>query len=129
MRLTEAEKRTYQERLLSKLAELEDGAHRLDRIAVETAADLLENLQLATDREVAISKLDREAILLGEVRDALDRILDASYGVCLECGQQMPRGRLDALPWASHCVGCQAAMDRRRGVDTGRKDGEEWEAA
>ncbi len=125
--LGENEMKSYRKKLERRIAELEEGVHGLDRIAVETAAEVLENLQLATERDVAIIKLDREARLLAEARNALARMADGSYGICQECEQPIPRGRLDALPWAVYCVRCQEALDHRHkgslGVDP------DWEAA
>ena len=112
MKPTENELGTYSEQLLSKLTELQQGAHRLERIAVETAPDILENLQLASEREVAITKLDRDAVLMAAIRAALVRISDGTYGECLDCGEKIRRGRLSAAPWASYCIRCQEAKER-----------------
>src|SRR2546429_1251831 len=62
-----------------------------------------------------LSEADRtEAILLSarDQRDgvlaALSRIDEASYGQCVDCGHEIPEGRLDARPDAARCVGCQS---------------------
>jgi RNA polymerase-binding transcription factor len=115
MRLTGRELRAYKERLEARVAELTQGARALDRIAVEVAPDEVENVQLAGERDLVITRLDREASLLAEVRLALDRIEDGCYGLCLNCGEEIARGRLTALPWASFCIGCQEEIDRERG--------------
>jgi DnaK suppressor protein len=50
-----------------------------------------------------------------ELVDAAIARLDAeTYGVCLRCGRPVPVGRLEALPWAAHCIDCQSALDRER---------------
>lgn len=41
---------------------------------------------------------------LAAVRDALARLDDGRYGVCIDCGQLIERSRLEAIPWASRCV-------------------------
>ena len=38
---------------------------------------------------------------------ALERINDGSFGICLDCGGAIRLKRLQALPWASHCIECQ----------------------
>jgi DnaK suppressor protein len=69
-------------------------------------------VQLAGERELAIRNLDREASLLRNVRTALSRINDGSYGVCLHCEEDIKPKRLDAVPWAAYCIRCQEARDR-----------------
>lgn len=50
-----------------------------------------------------------------ELVDAAVARLDAgTYGACLRCGKPIPAGRLEALPWAAHCIDCQGAIDRER---------------
>lgn len=47
-----------------------------------------------------------------EIDQALERIDGGSYGRCARCGEPIPAGRLEALPWADRCVPCSA--DRAR---------------
>ncbi len=114
MRLSETELSGYKCTLEGWAAQLGTGIRRLDRIAVERAPDEVENVQLAGERDLAITRLDREASLLAEVRAALARIDDGGYGTCFACGREIGRARLTALPWASCCIACQEEIDRRR---------------
>jgi DnaK suppressor protein len=41
-----------------------------------------------------------------EIRLAIARIDSGDYGVCTDCGQTIPKARLDALPFATQCVAC-----------------------
>ena len=73
------------------------------------------------DAGSSLSEADRtEAILhsaraqRAEVMAALGRIEESSYGKCVDCGQDIPEGRLEARPDAARCVGCQAKRSRRR---------------
>lgn len=43
---------------------------------------------------------------------ALGRLDDGTYGVCVDCAQTVPSKRLEAVPEAERCVGCQSAADR-----------------
>jgi DnaK suppressor protein len=54
-----------------------------------------------------------DAKLLREVGDALHRIETGSYGVCMECEEEISTKRLDALPWAKYCVTCQEEIAAR----------------
>ena len=49
-----------------------------------------------------------------EVMAALARIEQDTYGRCVDCGGEIPEGRLDARPDAARCVSCQAKRSRRR---------------
>lgn len=51
--------------------------------------------------------------LLREIADALQRIEQGTYGVCLECEEPISVKRLDAVPWARYCVTCQEAIAAR----------------
>jgi DnaK suppressor protein len=59
---------------------------------------------MAVDRLTAVSTHDSLAGLLTEVRRALVKTQDGSYGRCDECGGVIPAGRLEARPWASRCL-------------------------
>ena len=50
-----------------------------------------------------------------EVRAALDRIKDGSYGDCFRCEEPIMLKRLKAVPWAEHCISCQKEMEDRIG--------------
>jgi DnaK suppressor protein len=69
-------------------------------------------VQLAGERELAIRNLDRESNLLRNVRGALGRIADGSYGICMHCEEEIKPKRLDAVPWTKYCIRCQEAADR-----------------
>ncbi len=77
--------------------------------------------QDAADAGAILSENDRtEAVLdsarsqLAEVLAALGRIEDSSYGKCVDCGHEIPEGRLEARPDAARCVNCQAKYARKR---------------
>lgn len=110
MKQTELEK--YKAVLEAKQAELATGLRNREDIAIEKTPDALDEVQLAGERELAIRNLDRESNLLRNVRAALARIADGSYGVCLHCEEDIKPKRLDAVPWAAYCISCQEAADR-----------------
>ena len=121
MNQTEFEK--YKQMLDVKQAELSGGLRNRDEIVIEKTPDALDEVQLAGERELAIRNLDREANLLRQVRDALRRIADGSYGVCLRCEEDIKPKRLDAVPWTKYCIRCQQAADRQEfeGGDIGER--------
>ena len=75
----------------------------------------------SADAGASLTENDRsEAILLSArgqrdlVLAALRRIEHSRYGQCVDCGHEIPEGRLEARPDAERCVGCQAKKARRR---------------
>ena len=55
----------------------------------------------------------RERHELDEIQAAQARLETGSFGVCEDCGGAIPLPRLRAVPWARHCLGCQARDERR----------------
>ncbi|HYH93291.1 MAG TPA: TraR/DksA C4-type zinc finger protein [Candidatus Saccharimonadales bacterium] len=57
---------------------------------------------------------DRATTQLELVDAAIARLDDGRYGVCVRCGKPVAPARLEALPWAAHCIACQGELDRAR---------------
>jgi DnaK suppressor protein len=55
----------------------------------------------------------RERHELDEIQAAQARLETGGFGVCEVCGGAIPLSRLRAVPWARHCLGCQARDERR----------------
>ena len=49
---------------------------------------------------------------LAAVEAALARLDNGTYGACIRCGRPIAPERLDALPWAAHCIDCQRIVGR-----------------
>jgi DnaK suppressor protein len=97
-----------------KEAELAHVLRKRDGIAIEKSADQMDEIQYATERDMAIRNVDRDSTLLRDVREALHRIHEGSFGTCLDCESAISPKRLAAVPWAARCIQCQEAADRDR---------------
>ena len=95
-----------------KEAELERVLRRRDGIEIEKSADQMDEIQYASERDLAIRNVDRESVLLRAVKAALRRVADGEFGACVECETAIGPKRLAALPWAARCIRCQDAADR-----------------
>jgi DnaK suppressor protein len=104
----------FQKVLELKQAELVYILRVRDGIAIEKSADPMDEIQYATERDLAIRSADLVSNLLRDVRAALQRIRDGTYGTCVECESAISPKRLTALPWALRCIKCQDAADGDR---------------
>ncbi len=110
--MTKTEMNKYKTILETKQDELEQIVRNRDAITIEKSADALDEVQHASERELAIRNLDRESNLLRNVRSALRRIEDGSFGACLHCEEEISPKRVAAVPWAPYCIQCQEQADR-----------------
>ena len=67
----------------------------------------------AYDRDFALSLLSQEQDALYEIDQALKRIEMGSYGVCEMSGKQIPKARLEAIPFARFTVECQSQLEKQ----------------
>jgi DnaK suppressor protein len=85
----------------SEHEEGKEGAPDLGDRALETVSrDLL--YQLSTGERETLRRIDV----------ALKRLEDGDFGTCLHCGRDVQAARLEAVPWARHCIDCQELQDR-----------------
>src|SRR3954451_1559749 len=110
--MTKAELEKAKKVLETKQAELTGSLRNRDEIAIEKAPDALDEVQLAGERELAIRNLDRDSNMLRQIRRALARIADGSYGVCLHCEEDISPKRVNAMQSAGFCIKCQEQVDR-----------------
>ena len=114
MRTAHTEMGKVREILERKEAELVQTLRNRDGIAIEKSADQMDEIQYASERDLAILNVDRESNTLRDVKAALQRISDGSFGICIECEWVISPKRLEAVPWAPRCIECQEADDRDR---------------
>jgi DnaK suppressor protein len=78
----------------------------------EGTQDLADKASSAYTKEFlySLSNTDRE--ILQKVDEALQRVDHGGFGQCIECGDEINRKRLEAVPWASHCIVCQEKFEK-----------------
>jgi DnaK suppressor protein len=112
--MTKTELNKFRSILEAKQAELEQVIRNREAITIEKSPDALDEVQHAAERELAIRNLDRESNLLRNVRAALRRLDEGTFGVCLHCEEDISPKRLNAVPWTPFCIQCQEQADRNR---------------
>jgi len=94
--------------LVSAIAKYEtDGRESKD----SETQDFMDRANHTYTKETLFQKSDSNRATLGLVQAALERAEDGSFGLCIECGRLVERKRLDAVPWARHCIKCQKLQD------------------
>ncbi|MBK8598368.1 MAG: TraR/DksA family transcriptional regulator [Holophagales bacterium] len=107
---------SYRKQLLTRQEELILDISRNRQVTDDTvdeqAQDMVDRATSAYTREFAfsLSESDRKALLL--IEQALLRIEQGTYGVCVHCQGVVQEKRLEAVPWARHCLECQEMQDK-----------------
>ena len=106
--------------ILHNVSEIQGEALKQSR--QDAAGDLscmpLHMADLGTDayeQEFALGLMDSERKLLKEIDEALTRIEMGQYGICIGTGQPIPKGRLQAMPWARYCVEYARELEQNGG--------------
>jgi RNA polymerase-binding transcription factor len=95
---------------LTSAAEQEPGDGAAGDIGDESVRD--------EQKSKLFSEGEADTAVLDEVRLALGRIADGTYGLCLVDGQPIPEPRLEAVPWARYCAKHQAELEQRQNLRT-----------
>jgi RNA polymerase-binding transcription factor len=108
--------KTYRDRLVEERAALlgvvgrnEDYGREADTEATQDPADKASN---SYTKELLFSQSTNDRIILVQIDEALERMEDGEYGVCVNCGQEVQPKRLEAVPWARYCINCQDLLER-----------------
>ena len=82
------------------------------KVGEETTGDIYDQASSERDRELELILSDRERQKLHNIDDALLRMKEGEYGICEECDEEIPLGRLKAMPFTRHCVKCKSDLER-----------------
>lgn len=80
--------------------------------AIEPGGDIYDQASSERDRELGLLLGDREREKIHSIDEALLRIDEGEYGICEECEEDIPLGRLKAMPFTRHCVKCKSDLEK-----------------
>jgi DnaK suppressor protein len=86
------------------LAEYERDIQREQAIPTDEVGDLADRAEVEIDRGTLLSAAEDERERLRLIDEALRRISDGSYGICLAGGEPISLERLEAVPWTPYCA-------------------------
>ncbi len=122
--MKKAELKVYKVQLLALRARLRGDVDAMANAALkktrsETNGDLssmpIHMADLGSDnfeQEFTLSLMQTEGGTLESIETALERIEDGLYGLCDECSQPISKTRLNAIPYAPHCIKCAQKLEQ-----------------
>ncbi|MCL5671726.1 MAG: TraR/DksA family transcriptional regulator [Acidobacteria bacterium] len=106
----------YRKQLLAKQEEICRMVARSDQDGREAdneiTQDLADRAANSYTKEFLFHQSDDNRRILQLIQEALRRADEGSYGLCVECQQGVQSKRLDAVPWARHCIECQEKQEK-----------------
>lgn len=109
--MTNKDREKYKKKLLKKkeeiIAKLSEVYNESKEVESGIAQDLVDKAESSYTKEflLSLSNAEREQLFL--IDEALKRIEKSDYGICQMCQKNISKKRLDAVPWAPHCIECQ----------------------
>jgi DnaK suppressor protein len=95
---------TRREELLKTIARTEEEGRTADD---DPTVDLADKAANSYTKEFLFGQTNTDRSMLQLIDEALQRIKESKFGTCVECEDELQQKRLEAVPWARHCVTCQ----------------------
>ena len=106
----------YKKKLLARREELMKTIARTaeeGRLADEDpTVDLADKAANSYTKEFLFGMTNTDRNILNMIEAALKRIQKEEYGVCANCQEELQQKRLEAVPWAKHCIACQEKAEK-----------------
>ena len=80
----------------------------------EPSGDIYDQASSERDRELGLLLGDRDREKLRNIDEALLKVEEGEYGICEECEEEIPLGRLKVVPFARYCVKCKADIEKQQ---------------
>jgi len=82
------------------------------RPGLSTFPDMNDQATAEADQNFALRIKDRERKLIKKIDEALDRLMTRTYGICEDCGEEIPLKRLKARPVTTLCIECKTRQEQ-----------------
>src|ERR1700693_523953 len=97
------------EELFETIARHEEEGREADD---DQTVDLADKATNSYTKEFLFGMTNTDRTILNMIDAALKRINSNEYGLCANCQEEMQQKRLEAVPWAKHCISCQEKMEQ-----------------
>lgn len=78
----------------------------------DQTVDLADKAANSYTKEFLFGMTNTDRTILNLIDEALKRIRNNEYGLCANCQEEMQQKRLEAVPWAKHCISCQEKAEQ-----------------
>jgi RNA polymerase-binding transcription factor DksA len=114
---SEKQQRAFREMLLSLRERITSQIEALkgDSLERHDSTNIEEDGTDAFERQFALNLVSSEQDALFEIDEAIRRLEEGTYGLCVECSGRVEDGRLKALPFVKTCIKCQSALESVNG--------------
>lgn len=107
----------FKEKLLQKKSELINLVQKSESYgreveSEEESKDYIDKASSSYAKEFLFRKSNSDRQLLQMVLEALKRIDNEEYGICMNCEEPVEQKRLEAVPWARLCLACQELQEK-----------------
>jgi DnaK suppressor protein len=105
----------FKDKLLQKQLSLINMVQRTEGYSREKEPEIQDVADMAVEsytKEFNFGKSSGDRHILQLIREALDRIEDKSYGICINCENVIGPKRLEAVPWTRLCIQCQGLLEK-----------------
>ena len=100
----------FREILMKRRQEILDNQKPLADSMIDTntrQGDLADQANGNNEVHIHLKLKQTDAKILIAIEEALQRVESGSYGVCRDCGDEISRARLEAIPWTRVCISCK----------------------
>jgi len=115
-KLTKKEMERYRRLLIGKKNSLSNDLAKTrnaeEETTEESTQDIADKAVSSYTREFLYSLSDTDRNTLLQIDQALARVAEGNFGLCLNCGNLMAEKRLGAVPWAPYCIECQELSEK-----------------
>jgi DnaK suppressor protein len=100
----------FREILMKRRQEILDNQKPLADSMIDTntrQGDLADQANGNNEVHIHLKLKQTDAKILIAIEEALQRVEAGSFGVCRDCGDEIARVRLEAIPWTRVCIACK----------------------
>ncbi len=96
------------EELMRMMAQNEQEAMAAD----DATQDIADKAANSYTKEFLFSQSNNERFILNLVDEALKRVKNGGFGLCVQCSEEIQQKRIEAVPWTRHCISCQEKQEQ-----------------
>jgi len=100
---------TRREELVKAIARTQQEGREADE---DPTVDLADKAANSYTKEFLFGQTNSDRALLQLVDEALERIREGTFGLCIQCQEELQQKRLEAVPWTRYCIKCQEKQEQ-----------------